>query len=136
MIKLNGSVSRKVPVPGVDFSSQSFGAGMEVEVGNNVTPEEIKKKFRNLYRVLEESVKEQISANGGKPAENDRYHASGNGGNPGRAPITQSQKNLIEKLVSEQAVYGRERTQLLNIKTKNEATRAIKKLLNGKPQRR
>jgi len=136
MIKLTGSVSRKVPVPGVEYSSQSVGAGMEVEVGNNATPEEIKKKFRNLYRVLEESVEKQIEANGGVPAEKNRYHGSGNGGNSEEDPITSNQKKLIEKLMAEREIYGRERKRLLSTKTKDQASKAIKTLLNGNPQRR
>ena len=32
MIKLSADLSKKVPLPNVDFSSQSYSAGMEIEV--------------------------------------------------------------------------------------------------------
>lgn len=62
MIKLNASVSKKVPIPGADFSSQSFGAGLEVEVADNVSVDELQEKLRDLYGLLEVSVQEQITS--------------------------------------------------------------------------
>lgn len=124
MIKLTGSVSRKVPIPGTEFSSQSFLAGMEIEVGNEASFGEIQKKFQEMYSVLEAAVKEQIVSNG-------VHMPQTNGNNPGNGePITPNQKKLIEKLVREQEIFGKERIRLLNIKTKEEAKEEIKKLLS------
>ena len=124
MIKLTGSVSRKVPIPGTEFSSQSFLAGMEIEVGNEASFEEIQKKFQEMYSVLEAAVKEQIVSNG-------VHMPQTNGNNSGNGePITPNQKKLIEKLVREQEIFGKERIRLLNIKTKEEAKEEIKKLLS------
>ena len=61
MIKLNASLSKKVPIKGTDFSSQSYGAGLEVEVADTVSAEEIQEKLRRLYGMLEASVAEQIA---------------------------------------------------------------------------
>jgi hypothetical protein len=125
MIKLTGSVSRKVPIPGTEFSSQSFLAGMEIEVGNEASFGEIQKKFQEMYSVLEAAVKEQIVSNG-------VHMPQTNGNNFGNGePITPNQKKLIEKLVREQEIFGKERIRLLNIKTKEEAKEEIKKLLSG-----
>ncbi len=133
MIKLTGSVNRKVPIPGKDYSSQSFGAGMEIEVGNEAGFDEIKKKLNEMYEVLEASVKEQIVSNGGNVSEKPEPENSGSGRD--EAPITLSQKNLIGKLVKEQEIFGKERIRLLNIKTKEEAKGEIKNLLSRAPQR-
>ncbi len=133
MIKLTGSVNRKVPIPGKEYSSQSFGAGMEIEVGNEAGFEDIKKKLNEMYEVLEASVKEQIVSNGGHVSEKPEPENSGNGQT--EDPITPSQKNLISKLVKEQQIFGKERIRLLNIKTKEEAKGEIKNLLSGAPKR-
>lgn len=34
MIKLSANLSKKVPIPGRDFSSQQYGAGLEIEVAD------------------------------------------------------------------------------------------------------
>ena len=34
MIRLSANLSRKVPVPGIEFSSQQYGASMEIEVSD------------------------------------------------------------------------------------------------------
>lgn len=128
MIKLTGNVNRKVPIPGKEFSSQSFGAGMEVEVGNDVSLEEVSNKFKEMYKILEKSVKEQIVSNGVPVSKEPAKE------NPsGKDPITANQKKLINKLVKEQQIFGQERIRLLGIKTKAEATQAIRELLSKGP---
>jgi len=136
MIKLTGSVSRKVPIPGTEYSSQSFSAGMEIEVGNDATLSEVHKKFKDMYRVLEDAVKEQIVFNGVHLPEEPDSGNPGDNGHPEDAPITPSQKNLIEKLVREQEIFGKERLRLLGIKSKEQAKTEIKNLLAKGAQRR
>jgi len=129
MIKLTGSVSRKLPIPGTEYSSQSFLAGIEVEVGNESTSAEIQKKFQEMYVLLETAVNEQITSNGislSQKPKNDN-----NGKNNSDDLITSNQKKLIEKLVKEQQIYGKERIRLLNIKSKEQAKEEIKKLLSN-----
>lgn len=62
MIRLSANLSRKIPIANVDYSSQQYGASMEVEASDTDSPEAIKQKFRQLYAVLEESVNAQIAA--------------------------------------------------------------------------
>ena len=128
MIKLSGNVSRKVPIPGTEFSSQLFGAGMEVEVGNNASPEEIRGKFKEMYQILEVSVKEQIVSNGAPVLEERKDPLE-------KDPITPNQKKLIEKLVREQGIFGKERIRILGVKTKEEGKTVIKNLLSKDPGR-
>lgn len=133
MIKLIGSVSRKVPIPWQEFSSQSFSAGMEAEIGNDATQEEIKAKIKEMYDILEASVKEQIVSNGISMPKDDEVAAKQpegtNNGSHLNGDITPSQKKLLEKLVREKEIFGKERIALLAIKTKSEAAGAIKDLL-------
>jgi hypothetical protein len=133
MIKLTGNVSRKVPIPGQDYSSQSFSAGMEAEVGNEATADEIRQKIKDMYQILEASVKEQIVSNGihlpeDKESAPARTEGRTNGGN---GDITPNQKKLLEKLVREQQIFGKERISLLAIKSKSEATVAIQDLIDN-----
>ena len=135
VIKLTGNVSRKVPIPGQEFSSQSFSAGMEAEVGNEATQEEIKAKIREMYDILEAAVKSQITLNGvhlpeEKESEPTQAAVNSNGGN-GSGSITPSQKNLLEKLVREQEIFGKKRIELLAIKSKSKAASAIKQLIEN-----
>lgn len=136
MIRLTGSVSRKVPIPGTEYSSQSFSAGMEIEVGNDATLSEVQKKFKEMYLVLEDAVKEQIVSNGVHLPEEPVAGNPGNNGHSEEDPITPSQKNLIEKLVREQEIFGKERMRLLNISSKEQAKTEIKSLLAKGAQRR
>ena len=63
MIKLNASVSKKVPMQDVEYSSRSCSAGAEVEVSNDASPEDIKARLQTLYRTLEQAVDEQLQGN-------------------------------------------------------------------------
>ena len=83
MIKLSANVSKKVPVPDVEFSSQSYSAGMEVELSSGTSKEEVEQKLRALYALLEESINQQIR---------DRKENS-KGGNSPKADAKQGQKN-------------------------------------------
>ena len=69
MIKLGANLSKKVPLPGVEFSSQQFGAAMEVEVSEAAGADEIASKLRQVYAVLERSVDGQIRSASGAEAQ-------------------------------------------------------------------
>lgn len=136
MIKLTGNVSRKVPIPGTEYSSQSFSAGMEIEVGNDASLDEIHKKFEEMYAVLEEAIKAQLISNGICLSNNNLSNNPENNPQKEEDLITPSQKRLIEKLVKEQQIFGQERIRLLNLKSKEEAKKEIKDLLAKSNQRR
>ena len=111
MIKLSANVSKKMPVPGVQFSSQTYSAGMEVEVSSGTAGGELKEKLHALYSLLEESVEEQVTkVNGSAQTENSRpsepaqSRASrsddGNSGNGREA--TKAQIRAIHAIAKEQ----------------------------------
>ncbi|MFH0796990.1 MAG: hypothetical protein V2A65_08050 [Candidatus Omnitrophota bacterium] len=131
MVKLTGSVSRKVPIPGTEFSSQCFLAGMEIEVGNDASSEDVHKKFQEMYGILEKAVKEQIVSNGVSHGVLPEKKEEKNDSSSENASITANQKRLLEKLVTEQKIFGKERFRLLGIKTKEEASATIKNLLSN-----
>jgi hypothetical protein len=135
MIKLTGNVSRKVPIPGTEYSSQSFSAGMEMEVGNEASLDDIQRKFKEMYGVLEDVIQAQLISNGISLPDNNKANNSGH--YPQEVSlITPSQKRLMEKLVKEQQIFGQERIRILNIKSKEEAKIEIRNLLaRGNPRR-
>lgn len=60
-IKLSGSVSRKIPIQGVEYSSQSFGASLEVEI-NSDDPAGVQASLLQLYASLNSGIDAQIAA--------------------------------------------------------------------------
>jgi len=66
MIKLNTSYSKKIPVEGQDFSSQSFHASVELELSDNLTPDQIKERIHDTAALLRRSVDDEL--HGGQAA--------------------------------------------------------------------
>jgi hypothetical protein len=60
MIRLSATISKKVPIPQTQFSSQQFGASVEIEVSDADKPEAIKQRIRQLYGLLSQTIDEQI----------------------------------------------------------------------------
>ena len=60
MIRLSANLSKKVPLPGVDYSSQQYGASLEIEVSDADKPEAIQDRIRELYSLLNGAINEQI----------------------------------------------------------------------------
>ncbi len=61
MIKLNTSYSKKIPVEGQEFSSQSFHASVELELSDTLTPEQIKERIHDTACLLRRSVDDELS---------------------------------------------------------------------------
>jgi hypothetical protein len=69
MIKLSANLSKKVPMPDVEFSSQSYGAAMEIEVSDAADAPEITGRLEAIYKLLEQSIDGQIAkASAGRAA--------------------------------------------------------------------
>lgn len=73
MIKITAHMSKKVPIPGTDYSSQQYGSSMEIEVSDADRPEAIQQRIRDLYRLLTDCVDEQIAAAAG-PGDTPRFN--------------------------------------------------------------
>jgi hypothetical protein len=61
MLKIYASINNRVPIPGQDYSSQSFGAGIEVELADGATGEQIQMEIAEVYSSLHEAIERQIS---------------------------------------------------------------------------
>ena len=94
MIKISANISKKVPLPNVEFSSQQFGASMEVEVSDADQPEAIHARISDLYALLSQSVDEQIAGAAQQPA-NDYQAPTANvvpiRSQPAPSPVQQQQ---------------------------------------------
>jgi hypothetical protein len=65
-IKLSGSISRKIPIDSVPYSSQSFSAGMEVEI-NSADAGTIQAQLAQLYANLSQGIDAQIATTTQQP---------------------------------------------------------------------
>ena len=71
MIKISANVSKKVPIAGTQFSSQQFGASLEIEVSDADRPDAMQQRIRELYSLLSITIDEQIAgATNVRPAVN------------------------------------------------------------------
>ena len=61
MLKLSTSYSKKIPVDGTDFSSQSFHASVELELSDALTPEQIRAKIHDSAELLRQAVDDELS---------------------------------------------------------------------------
>ena len=61
MIKISANVSKKVPIEGMQFSSQQFGAAMEIEISDADQPDAIHARIADLYAILSSSIDAQIA---------------------------------------------------------------------------
>lgn len=122
MIRLSANLSKKTPLPGIDFSSQQFGASMEIEVSDGDTPEAIRAKIRELYSLLSSSIDEQLAqaqapGNGQQPVDPPQSrtpriptgsNGNGNGqrGNRGGRMVmaTAAQKKAIAAICKDQGL--------------------------------
>lgn len=79
MIKVTAHLSKKVPLDGVEYSSQQFSAGVEAEVACNADDHTIRETLRRLYGTLEQTIDEQIGKAGGKKIMTKPAPAAGQG---------------------------------------------------------
>ena len=67
MLKLTSSFSKKVPVIGSDYSSQSYHATVEVELPSGLTTEQIQARIHETFELVRTSVEAELNGNA-KPA--------------------------------------------------------------------
>jgi len=163
MIRLSANLSKKIPIGGVQFSSQQFGAAMEIEVGDGDKPEAIKERIRELYSMLSNAIDEQLLGEREKRIRNGSHTpdspaarsdaAYGNGRNPrnGRATgngrrlnATEAQcraihaicKSLGTEIASALADYNVARVEDLNVRDASRLIDELKATQNTPPSRR
>ncbi len=60
MLKLTSSFSKKVPVAGADFSSQSYHAAVEVELPDGLSPEQLRQRIHETFDLVRHSVESEL----------------------------------------------------------------------------
>ena len=73
MLKLNASYSKKIPVPGQEFSSQSFHASVELELSDSLAPEDLRRRIHDTFTLVRDSVETEL---GGKAPATETPAAS------------------------------------------------------------
>jgi hypothetical protein len=63
MLKLNASYSKKVPVEGQDYSSQSYHASVEIEIPDGLTSEQLQARIHQTFALVEDSVEAELTGN-------------------------------------------------------------------------
>ncbi len=66
MLKLNTSYSKKVPVPGQDYSSQSYHASVEIELSDALAPDQIGERIRETFAMVRGAVERELNGGGAK----------------------------------------------------------------------
>ncbi|MCX7008402.1 MAG: hypothetical protein NTY53_14330 [Kiritimatiellaeota bacterium] len=61
MLKLSTSFSKKVPVPGQEFSSQSYHAAVELELSDALKPEEVQTRIHQTFDMVRRAVETEIN---------------------------------------------------------------------------
>ena len=56
MLKLSTSFSKKVPVPGQEFSSQSYHAAVELELSDKLQPHELQGQIHATFDMVRQAV--------------------------------------------------------------------------------
>ena len=60
MLKLNASYSKKVPVPGQEYSSQSYHCAVECELSDGLSVKEVRDKIQKAFATVRDSVDAEL----------------------------------------------------------------------------
>jgi hypothetical protein len=60
MLRLNASFSKKVPIAGQDYSSQSYHASIEVEIPDGLSPEQLRDRIHDTFELVRDSVENEL----------------------------------------------------------------------------
>jgi hypothetical protein len=63
MLKLNASYSKKVPVQGEEYSSQSYHCSVEVELSDKLDASDLKEKIHETFALVRDAVETEFHGN-------------------------------------------------------------------------
>jgi len=78
MLKLNASFSKKIPVAGQDFSSQSYHASVEVELSDALEPRQIQERIHETFKIVKEAVETELNGKS-QPTNKTEFQPERNG---------------------------------------------------------
>ena len=132
MIKLTANLSKKVPIAGLSYSSQSFMAGLEVELSDAAALPEVQARIREVYALLEQSINEQIATHransghaeasadhreprrdSGRRDERQDYRRGGERRDNAPYPASQAQRKAIAAIAQERGILSDDLTALI-----------------------
>ena len=93
MLKLNAAFSKKIPVPGEDFSSQSFHASIECECADALTSEQLQVKIHDTFALVRDAVESELH---GKPAAKPESAAQPAKAEPAQHDITKASNKQVK----------------------------------------
>lgn len=144
MIKLSANLCKKVPIDGMSYSSQSFMAGLEIELSDVADTKQMKERIQEVYALLEESINEQIAghreaagpegscrpAASREPSRSERRpeYRRGNdarGGRDAPYPASQAQRKAIGAIANERGMSPMELADLIRQEFRKETPESL-----------
>jgi hypothetical protein len=114
MLKLTASYSKKVPVQGQDYSSQSYHAAVEVEIPDGLTSEQLDERIHETFKMVRDSVEAELGA-GSQPVRRFDPSAGSNRGktrqnNGGKSNQAASEKQIgyLRDIATRQGLNSRQ----------------------------
>ncbi len=113
MLRLNTSYSKKIPVPGQEFSSQSYHASLEIELSDALEPGQIQARIRDTFEMVRTAVERELNGDAETvPAPRARSPQGGNGnrkaGGSGGNPASNKQIKYLNDLAAGQGIGVRQ----------------------------
>ena len=96
MLKINASFSKKVPVPGEEYSSQSFHASIECECADALTTEQLQEKIHATFDLVKTAVESELH---GKTAAKAEPAAQTAKGEPAKPDVTKASNRQVKYLL-------------------------------------
>lgn len=93
MLKISASFSKKVPVPGEEYSSQSFHASIECECADALTTEQLQEKIHATFDLVKTAVESELH---GKPAAKAEPAAQPAKGEPAKPDTTKASNKQVK----------------------------------------
>ena len=100
MLKLNPSYSKKVPVEGAEFSSQSYYAAVEVELPDGLEPNELSGRIHDTFTLVRDSVEKELHGGQQRPqtVQPRKANGSGNGQQKSGQPASDKQIAYLQDI--------------------------------------
>ena len=95
MLKLNAAFSKKIPVPGEDFSSQSFHASIECECADALTAEQLQAKIHDTFALVRDAVESELHGKSAAKPEPAAQPAKAEPAKPDNAKASNKQVKFI-----------------------------------------
>lgn len=108
MIRIIANVSKKVPIRGVDYSSIGFAAGVELEMADTSTAEDLRSRLTKSYALLETVIDNEIATREKPSAVVVPMQQKARGNNRQTRPSTEAQRHTLFALARESGMTREE----------------------------